>query len=193
MSMSGSDLTSSARWGIALLTAQASRRSGSELTTLPYHPGPKRACSRYTSGASHKPPASAWRNPSARRAKARGVSGGTDEEAGGVEGIEGESRSAAHQQIGDHFASDRRQQDAGAEVARGNRHATPSGEPPQQWKPIRGCRTQPGPRGNERSIGQPRRETRDRREQSRDAGHCRTRVVSGLLYGGSHVGRSIRL
>src|SRR5947209_6372612 len=129
MSTSGSDLTSRARRGMALLTAQASRRSGSELTTLPYHPGPKRACSRYTSGASHSPPASAWRNPSARRAKARGVSGGTDEEAGRVEGIDGKSRRAARQQIGDHFAGDRRQQNAVPEVTRGNRHTKPSREP----------------------------------------------------------------
>src|SRR5438552_10850282 len=101
MSTSGSDLTSSARWGMPLLIAQASSRSGSALTTLPYQPGPNRARSRYTSGASQRPPAAACRKPSARRSKARGTSGGTDDEAAGIKGVEREARPATSHEIGD--------------------------------------------------------------------------------------------
>src|ERR1700726_445224 len=193
MLTSGSDLTSSARRGIALLIAQASSRSGSALTTLPYQPGPNRARSKYTSGASHRPPATAWRNPSARRAKARGTSGGTDEEPARVEGIEWQSRPVARQQVGDDLAGDRREQDALPEMAGGDRDAVPSWQRTEQWQSIRRRRAESSPGRREGGIGQPGRETGNHGQQAADAGRRRAGVVPGLFHGGSHVGPSVRL
>src|SRR5919201_4879730 len=185
MSTSGSDLTWRARCGMPLLIAQASSRSGSALTTFPYQPGPNRARSRNTSGASHKPPVAACRNPSARRSNQRGTSGGTNHEPGGIEGIERQPRLAAKEQVGDQLARDWRQQDAVAEVTGRDAQSAPLAKTAEHGQAVGRSGPQTRPGLDERGVGQPWSELHGLRQEAGDHRGRGPRIESDVFDGGS--------
>src|SRR5919109_4760222 len=185
MSTSGSDFICSARDGIPLLIAQASNRSGSLLTTLPYQPGPKRACSRKTSGANPRPPAAACRKPSVRRSNQRGTSGGTNQEPGGIEGVERQARLAAEQQVGDQFAGHGREQDAVAEVTGRDAQPAPFAKAADDRHSVGGSRPQARPRLDEGGLTQAWRELHCLLEEPGNDRRGGTRVEADVLDGRS--------